>query len=93
LLELDADALDVGRALVAVPGDALDADLGDHSPKTAVAVDKRRAHALTRRADGRRQTAGTAADDHNVGVAQDRSRSRRLFDMSHATSARLDGEA
>jgi hypothetical protein len=41
-LELDADALAVDRGLVAIPGEALDADLGDVAPEAAVPVEERR---------------------------------------------------
>jgi hypothetical protein len=41
LLELDADTLQVDRALVPVPGDAVDPDLGDDAPEAAVAIQQR----------------------------------------------------
>ena len=90
LLELDADAFDVGRALVPVPGDALDADLGDDAPEAPVAVHQRGVHAFAGRPDGRRETAGPAADDQHVGLGQHRDRPGALFDLSHAPSVGID---
>ena len=81
LLELDAEALRVDGALVAVPGDGLDADLGDRSAEAAVAVDQRRARAGSRGGDRRREPSRPAADDEDVRLAQDGRRLRRLCDV------------
>ena len=92
-LELDADALDVDRTLVPVPGDALDADLGDDAAETAEALDQGRVSAFARGADGGREAAGAAAHHKHLGLQQDRGRACCFVDLVHATSCDLDGDS
>ena len=61
LLELAADAVAVDGLLVAIPGEALDADLGDVAAEAAVALEERRLGAGARGRERRRQAAGPAA--------------------------------
>jgi hypothetical protein len=83
LLEFDADALDVDRLFVAVPGDALDADVGEVAAKAAVALDKHRRHARPSRADRRRESPWPAADDKDIGFGQNGRELRWLSDFFH----------
>ena len=71
LLELDADPLAVDRVLVAVPGKALDAHLGDVAAEAAVAVDQRGAGAGARRGQRRGQSPRAAADHQHIGFQND----------------------
>ena len=91
LLEFRADAFAVDGARMAIPGEALDADLGDVAAETAVAFEQDRARARTGGGEGRRQTPGTAADDEHVGFSDHRDVTRRLGNGSlhrGASSAR-----
>ena len=72
LLELDADALAVDRVLVAIPGEALDPDLGDVAAEAAVAFEQDHRHAGSRGGEGRRESTGTAADHEHVGPGKHR---------------------
>ncbi len=87
LLELDADPFAVDRLLVAIPGEALDADLRDISSEAAVALEQRGAHAGTGRRQGRRKAARSTADDENIRLVDDVDFARGFSDSLHGAVA------
>ena len=88
LLELDADALAVHRLLVAIPGEALDADLGDVAPEAAIALEQRGARAGARGGERRGQATRSAPHDQHLGLVDDVDLARGLGDALHRCAAR-----
>ena len=82
-LELDADALEVDGRLVPVPGDGVDADLGDDAAEAAVAVDEGGLRAGPGGGEGGGEAAGSAAHHEHLRLVHDRRRPRRLRDVPH----------
>ena len=92
VLELAPDAFAVDRVLVAVPAEALDADLGDVPAEAAVAIEQGRPRAGTGGAQGRPQAARAAADDEHVRLVDDVDRSGGFADPRDAGRARVAHE-
>ena len=83
-LELNADAFAVDRLLVPVPGEALDADLGDVAAETAVALEQRGLDAGTSRGQRCREAAGgSAAHDEHLSLVDDVDLACRFSDALH----------
>jgi len=88
LLELDADAFAVDSTFMPVPGEALDADLGDVAAEAAVALEQQRAGAGAGGRERRGESARPAADDQNPGFRDDLGRAGGLLDPIHAVMIR-----
>ena len=82
-LELRADAAGFDGALVPVPGQGVDADLGDDAAETAVAVDQGGRRPGASGGEGGGETAGPAAHHEHLRLVHDRRRPRRLRDVPH----------
>ncbi len=82
LLELPSDAAGVHRLLVAVPGEALDADRGDVSPEAAEPLDQGHPHTGPRRRQGGGEATRTRPDDQHVGLVDDVDLAARFGDGS-----------
>src|SRR5262249_5069035 len=78
-----SNALDFGGLFLAVPGDPLDAHVGEVAAKTAIAFDEHGFNARVRRADRRREPAGPAADDKDIGFRKDRRQPRWFQNFFH----------
>ena len=82
ILELATDAVGLHGLLVAIPADALDADLGHVAAETAVAVEEGRPSARSGGREGCAEAAGAAADDQHVGLVDDVDGTGRLLDLA-----------
>ena len=69
--ELPADAASLDRCLVAVPGEAFNADGRDVAAEAAESLDERDFNPGPRCSEGCRQSAGAGADDQDVGSVHD----------------------
>ena len=101
ILELPADALAVDRLLVPIPGEALDADLGDVAAEATVTLEEGRAGAGPCGAEGGSQATRTATHDQDIGLVDDVDGAGGLGDslrigrgrMTHGTGPRSVEEA
>ena len=70
LLELDADALGILGLFVAIPGEALDPDLGDVAAEAAVAFEEKHRHPGACGTDRGGEATRSGADHKDVGVCE-----------------------